>query len=82
MTAGYISQPVINIQRKVPSMKSSMPMRIWFAFFGIVIFAGIYLTGFSNVHWLLYVPAAGMIFAAITGFCPSQITILKLTGSK
>ena len=63
-------------------MKASKPMRVWFAFFGAVIWVGIYLTGFSNVHWLLYLPAAGMTFAAITGICPSQIGVFKLFGSK
>lgn len=63
-------------------MKSSMQMRIWFAFFGSVIWLGIYLTGFSTVHWLLYLPAAGMTFAALTGICPSQITVFKLFGKE
>jgi hypothetical protein len=63
-------------------MKATTPMRVWFAFFGAVIWIGIILTGFSNVHWLLYLPAAGMAFAAITGICPSQIMINKLFGVK
>lgn len=61
-------------------MKASTPMRIWFAFFAAVIWIGIYLTGFSNIHWLLYIPPAGMTFAAITGICPSQIAINKMFG--
>jgi hypothetical protein len=61
-------------------MKATTSMRVWFAFFGAVIWIGIILTGFSNVHWLLYIPAAGLIFAAITGICPSQIMINKLFG--
>lgn len=63
-------------------MKASVQMRIWFAFFGSVIWAGIVLTGFSTVHWLLYVPAAGMSFAALTGICPSQIAIFGMLGKK
>ena len=63
-------------------MKATNAMRVWFAFFGAVIWIGIILTGFSNVHWLLYLPAAGMAFAAITGICPSQIMINKLFGEK
>jgi hypothetical protein len=63
-------------------MKATTAMRVWFAFFGAVIWIGIILTGFSNVHWLLYLPAAGMAFAAITGICPSQIMINKLFGEK
>jgi hypothetical protein len=63
-------------------MKATTPMRAWFAFFGAVIWIGIILTGFSNVHWLLYIPAAGLAFAAITGICPSQIIFNKLLGVK
>ncbi len=63
-------------------MKASTQMRAWFLFFGLVIWLGIYLTGISNVHWLLYIPGTGMLFAAATGICPSQIGIFKLVGSK
>jgi hypothetical protein len=58
--------------------KASNAMRAWFVFFAGIIWVGIYLTGFSNVHWLLYIPPAGMTFAAITGICPSQIAIFKM----
>jgi hypothetical protein len=40
---------------------------------GSVIWAGIWLTGFSEVHWLLYVPAMFFYFATITGICPGII---------
>lgn len=63
-------------------MKTHVAMRIWYAFFGLVIWLGIFLTGFSKVHWLMYIPGAGLIFAAITGFCPSQFAIFRLLGSK
>ena len=63
-------------------MKAPKSMRVWFAFVGIILWAGIYLTGFSNVHWLLYVPAAGFIFSAITGICPSLVAISKMFGFK
>ena len=63
-------------------MKASKGMRIWFAIFAVLIWLGIYLTGFSVVHWLLYIPPAGLTFAAITGICPSQIAVFKMTGSK
>lgn len=39
---------------------------------------GIYLTGFDKVHWLLYVPAAGLAFAALTGICPGLMIWHKL----
>ncbi len=53
-------------------------MRAWFAFIAIILWGGIYLTGFSNVNWLLYVPEAGFIFSAITGICLPQIFILRM----
>ena len=59
-------------------MKASKSMRIWYAFVGIIMWVGIYLSGFSNVHWLLYVPAIGFVFAAITGLCLSLTAISKM----
>ena len=48
-------------------------MRFFFLFSGTVIWGGIWLTGFSVVHWLLYIPAVFFYFAAITGICPGLI---------
>ncbi len=59
-------------------MSTSKSMRIWFAFVGIILWTGIYLTGFSNTNWVLYVPAVGFIFSAITGICPSLAAISKM----
>ena len=61
-------------------MKASKSMRIWCAFVGMILWAGIYLSGFSNVHWLLYVPAVGFVFAATTGLCLSLTAISKIFG--
>lgn len=58
--------------------KASNVMRVWFAAFAVIIFLGIYLTGFAVVHWLLYVPVAGLVFAAASGICPSQLLVSKL----
>jgi hypothetical protein len=63
-------------------MKASAAMRVWFIFFAVLIWLGIYLTGFSNIHWLLYIPPAGLTFAGLTGICPSQIAVFKMMGSK
>ena len=57
--------------------KASNSMRVWFAAFALVILIGIYLTGFAIVHWFLYVPVVGFIFAAASGICPSQLLISK-----
>jgi len=48
-------------------------MRFFFLVVGSVIWLGIWLTGFSTVHWLLYVPAVFFYFAAITAICPGLI---------
>jgi hypothetical protein len=48
-------------------------MRFFFLFAGSVIWLGIWLTGFSSAHWLLYVPGVFFYFAAVTGICPGLI---------
>ena len=63
-------------------MTAPKSVRIWYAFVGAILWTAIYLTGFSNVHWLIYLPAAGFIFSAITGICPSQMAIFKMFGVK
>jgi hypothetical protein len=62
--------------------RASTQMRIWFVFFSILIWLGMYLTGFENIHWFLYVPSVALILAAITGICPSQILVNNLFSSK
>lgn len=53
--------------------KLSPAMRVFFLFAGGMVWSGIWLTGFSVVHWLLFVPASFFAFAAITGICPGMI---------
>jgi len=43
-----------------------------------LILLGIWLTGFNVVHWVLYIPVAALIFAAVTGICPGYIIMQKL----
>jgi len=59
-------------------MRASASMRIWFGFVGMILWTGIYLTGFSRTNWVLYVPAAGFILGAITGLCPSLTVVSKM----
>jgi hypothetical protein len=61
-------------------MKASKSMRIWFVLVGLILWAGIYLTGFSKVSWVLYIPAAGFALGAVTGICPSLTLISKMLG--
>lgn len=53
--------------------KIGSAMRFFFLVTGTIVWLGIWLTGFSNVHWLLYVPGVFFYFAVITGICPGLI---------
>lgn len=52
--------------------------RMLFLTVAILISVGIWLTGFNQVHWLLYVPVAALTFAGLTGICPGLILYKKL----
>ncbi len=62
--------------------KASNEMKAWFVVFSVVIWIGIYLTGFEVVHWFLYIPAVMLIFAAVTGICPTQLMVFSLFKKK
>jgi len=53
--------------------KISRAMRFFFLVTGSVLWVGIWLTGFTTVHWLLYIPAVFFLFAAATAICPGMI---------
>ncbi len=57
-------------------------MRFFFLIAGVILWVGIWLTGFETVHWLLYLPATFFIFAAVTGICPGLIFSNMLFGEK
>ena len=56
-------------------------LRMQFLSIAAVVFAGIWLTGFSRAHWFLYVPVAVFLFAGATGICPG-LTVWKKLGFK
>lgn len=58
--------------------KLGCPIRSVFILLSVLIWLGIYLTGFGNIHWLLYLPAAITAFAGITGICPGAIIAGKI----
>jgi len=58
------------------------PMRFFFLIAGAILWAGIWLTGFATVHWLLYIPAVFFIFASATGICPGMIISNMLFGER
>lgn len=47
--------------------------RFFFLFSASVVSLGIWLTGFSTAHWLLYAMPVLFYFAALTGLCPGLI---------
>lgn len=51
----------------------SPAMRFFFSFAASMMLLGIWLTGFSVVSWVLYVPLGFFGFAALTGICPGLI---------
>lgn len=52
--------------------KIGMAMRFFLLVMAGVILLGIWLTGFNTVHWVLYLPAAFFMVAAVTGLCPGM----------
>lgn len=44
----------------------------------LVVTIGNTLSGWGNVHWLLYIPPVALTLAAITGVCPFKIGFVKL----
>jgi len=57
-------------------------MRFFLLLMGLVIWLGIWLTGFGTAHWVLYLPAAFFPLAAATGICPGMMVSNKLFGEK
>jgi ABC-type polysaccharide/polyol phosphate export permease len=49
-----------------------------FIFMAVIISLGIWLTGYTTVHWLLYIPPAALLFAGVTGICPGYMIFKKL----
>lgn len=58
-------------------------MRVFFLIMASIMWLGIWLTGYTTVHWVLYLPPAFLTFAAITGICPGMfITRMMFKNSK
>jgi len=52
--------------------------RLLFLIVAILIGTGIYLSGFKQVHWFSYLPAVLLLFAGLTGICPTLLVLKKL----
>lgn len=59
---------------------ATTPMRLLFLTIAVVIWLGIWLSGYNTVHWLLYLPAAFLTFAAVSGICPGLHILGRLFG--
>jgi hypothetical protein len=57
----------------VGQLKVSATIRLFLFVSGCILWLGIALSGFDAVHWLLHVPAAAFILAALTSLCPGLI---------
>ncbi len=53
--------------------KMDAATKAFFLFMGLLLWAGIWLSGFENVHWLMYLPATFFLISAVTGICPGLI---------
>jgi hypothetical protein len=56
----------------------SSALRAQFISVALIVFIGIWLTGFNKVHWFLYVPVILLTFAGITGIYPGLIFWKKI----
>jgi len=57
-------------------------LRLFLIMVASVISLGIFLTGYSIAHWLLYLPAVFLFLAGITGICPGMFFSKKIVGDK
>jgi len=62
--------------------KMQISMKVFFLFVGLLLWTGIWLTGFDKAHWILYLPATFFLFSAITGICPGMIFFNELFREK
>jgi len=58
--------------------KMDSATKAFFLFVGLVLWTGIWLTGFDNVHWILYLPATFFLISALTGICPGMLLFKEL----
>jgi hypothetical protein len=62
-------------------MKNSLSTRVWFMMVSVLLWTGIYFTGFAEASWLMYLAAVAMTLAAIIGYCPMQKLLHRLPGN-
>ncbi|MEW8001572.1 MAG: hypothetical protein AB2827_02215 [Candidatus Thiodiazotropha sp.] len=52
--------------------------RMLFFTVAALLFSGIALSGWNQVHWLLHLPAGMLVFAGLTGICPGLMLYRRL----
>jgi len=52
--------------------------RMLFLTVAVLLIVGIWLTGWGQAHWLLYVVVGMLSFAFVSGICPGLILFQKL----
>lgn len=65
----------MNSNTLVDRMKISKEMQRWFIGPMLMLWLGIYFTGFESTHFLIYIPAVMSVFAFVTGLCPGMLLI-------
>lgn len=60
--------------------KIGAPLRAFFLTSSAISWIGLWLTGFSTAHWLLYIAPTAFLIAGITGICPGMMISTKLFG--
>ena len=53
-------------------------LRMFFLTLATLIGVGIWLSGWQQVHWFLYIPPVALVFAGLTGICPGLILYRKI----
>ncbi len=61
----------------IEEMRISKEMQRWFAGPMIMLWLGIYFTGFDKVNFLIYIPAVMSLFSFTTGLCPGMMMIRR-----
>ncbi len=62
--------------------KMEPSMKAFFLFVGAVMWLGIWLTGFEQTHWVLYLPATFFVISAIVGICPGMLVFKEIFREK
>jgi len=55
--------------------------RLTFLNTSILAFMGIFLSGYDQVHWFMYVVPAVYLFSSVTGFCPGLMVSKFILGN-